>query len=186
MINLGSISDQTLAGIVTTASHGSGINYGVLSTHIIGLTLLLADGSRITCSRHENADIFMASICGLGSTGLILTIKLEVEPAFRLREVQETFEFDHVVRYLDRFVFASEHVRLWWFPTTGSLRVSSLDRTHEVRLASPEPIPSNPNLIFPAAQSSGIQLVVAFAAWASFDPAHAVRCPILFGPQYLD
>jgi L-gulonolactone oxidase len=148
MINVGSISDQTLAGIVTTASHGSGINYGVLSTHVTALTLLLADGSRTTCSRHENVDIFMASICGLGSTGLILAIKLVVEPAFRLREIQETFEFDHVVQHLDRFVFAAEYVRFWWFPTTGSLRVSSLDRTHEVRSPSPTPVPSDLNSIF--------------------------------------
>jgi L-gulonolactone oxidase len=40
MINVGSISDQTLGGIVTTATHGSGINYGVISTHVIALTIL--------------------------------------------------------------------------------------------------------------------------------------------------
>jgi L-gulonolactone oxidase len=133
MINVGSISDQTLAGIVTTATHGSGINYGVMSTHVLALTLLLADGSRITCSRYENADLFTASICGLGSTGLILSIQLEVEPAFRLREVQETFKFEHIMQNLDRFVYAAEHVRFWWFPTTGSVRVSSSNRTYEVR-----------------------------------------------------
>jgi len=99
----------------------------------MALTLLLADGSRITCSRLKNAELFVASICGLGSTGLILAIQLEVEPAFRLREVQETFKFEHVIQNLDRFVFAAEHVRIWWFPTSGSMRVSSSDRTYEVK-----------------------------------------------------
>ena len=78
MRNLGSISDQTLGGIVTTATHGSGMDHKVLSTYVLSLTLLTADGSRVTCSRSENADLFIATICGLGSTGIILVVQLEV------------------------------------------------------------------------------------------------------------
>ncbi|KAG0700501.1 L-gulonolactone D-arabinono-1,4-lactone oxidase [Suillus ampliporus] len=131
MINVGSISDQTLGGIVTTATHGTGINYGVISTHVMGLSLLLADGSRVFCSRQERPDLFIASICGLGSTGLILTVTLEVEPVFRLKEVQQTIQFHECVRTLDSLVNASEHVRFWWFPAADTMRVSSADRTLE-------------------------------------------------------
>lgn len=131
MINVGSISDQTLAGMITTATHGSGITFQVLSTHVMSLVLLLADGSRVQCSRQESPDLFFASLCGLGSTGLILQAKLEVEPAFRLKEVQETLPFDEVVRDLDSIVHAAEHVRLWWFPQAGDVRVSSANRTFE-------------------------------------------------------
>lgn len=131
MINVGSISDQTLGGIVTTATHGTGINYGVISTHVMGLSLLLADGSRVFCSRQVRPDLFTASICGLGSTGLILTVTLEVEPAFRLKEVQQTIQFHECVRSLDSLVTASQHVRFWWFPAADTMRVSSADRTTE-------------------------------------------------------
>jgi L-gulonolactone oxidase len=136
MINVGSISDQTLAGIVTTATHGSGIQYGVMSTHVMALTILMADGSRQYCSRQEQPDLFVASICGLGSTGLLLTIQLEVEPAFRLKEVSETLEFDEAVARMDALVSASEHVRFWWFPAAGTIRASSANRTQEVRFPS--------------------------------------------------
>jgi L-gulonolactone oxidase len=139
MVNVGSISDQTLAGIVTTATHGSGITYGVMSTHVIAMTLLLADGTRVTCSRQESADLFVASICGLGSTGLILTIQLEVRSAFRLKEVQETVDFDYGMKRLDDIVSSAEHVRLWWFPTVGALRVNCADSTREAR---------KPNLLY--------------------------------------
>jgi L-gulonolactone oxidase len=132
MINVGSISDQTLGGIVTTATHGTGINYGVISTHVMGLSLLLADGSRVFCSRHERPDLFIASICGLGSTGLILTVTLEVEPAFRLKEVQQSVKFHECVQSLDSLVTASEHVRFWWFPAADTVRIFSADRTTEV------------------------------------------------------
>ncbi|KIK56155.1 hypothetical protein GYMLUDRAFT_99326 [Collybiopsis luxurians FD-317 M1] len=131
MINLGSISDQTLAGIITTASHGTGIEYGVMSTAVISLTLLLADGSRVQCSRTEQPDLFLATTCGLGSTGLILTIELEVEPSFHLKEVLESRSFAHTVTNLDQIVRSAEHTRMFWFPATDNMCISTLNRTHE-------------------------------------------------------
>ena len=65
MTCIGSISDQTLAGVVTTASHGSGLHFGVMSTQVMALTLLRADGSRIACSRNDHPDLFLATLCGL-------------------------------------------------------------------------------------------------------------------------
>jgi len=132
MINVGSISDQTLGGIVTTATHGTGINYGVISTHVIALSLLLADGTRVSCSRQERPDLFIASVCGLGSTGLILSVTLQVEPAFRLRETQQSIAFQQCVRNIDTLARAAQHVRIWWFPAADTMRVCSADRTVEV------------------------------------------------------
>lgn len=134
MTNLGSISDQTLAGMVTTSTHGSGIHYKVLSTHVLSLLLLLPDGSRVHCSREKNPELFMASLCGLGSTGLILEVTLEVEPAFLLKETQESLPFDEVLDKFDDLVHSAEHVRFWWFPAAGTVRVSAANRTDEVRL----------------------------------------------------
>jgi L-gulonolactone oxidase len=132
MMNVGSISDQTLAGIVTTATHGTGIAYGVMSTHVMALHLLLADGSHISCSRQEHSDIFSASLCGLGATGLILSIQLEVEPAFRLEELQESLPFEVVMQNLDKLVHSAQYVRFWWFPAADVVRCSYFDRTQEV------------------------------------------------------
>lgn len=135
MINLGSISEQSLAGVVATATHGSGISYGAISTNVIALSLLLADGSRVTCSRSEHSDLFMASICGLGTTGIILSVQLEVEPAFRLKEVQRSLPFEDVVQNMDKLVRSAEHVRFWWFPTKDTIRCSYSNRTTEVSLS---------------------------------------------------
>jgi L-gulonolactone oxidase len=136
MIQVPSISDQTIAGMISAASHGSGIHFCVTSTQTLALTLLLADGSKVTCSRKERSDLFYASLCGLGCTGLILSIKFEVEPAFRLKELQETIDFSVAINSLDEIVSSAEHVRIWWFPAAGSVRVSYADRTQQVSLRS--------------------------------------------------
>jgi L-gulonolactone oxidase len=130
---LGSISDQTLAGAITTATHGSGLHFGVIPTWVISLSLLLADGSRQTCSRKENEDLFMASLCGLGATGIILTVELQVEPAFRLKEVNQNLSFHDVVMRLDEHVQKAEHTKFWWYPAKDIIRASYYNRTLEAR-----------------------------------------------------
>ena len=147
MINLGSISDQSLAGVVTTATHGTGIAHPVLSMYVRALSLLLADGSRVRCSRECDPDLFMASICGLGSTGLILDITLEVQPAFRLIERQESRPFDDFLENMRSLVHADKFVRFWWFPQADTVRVSSFHETTEVR-PSPSPSPSSSASVF--------------------------------------
>ena len=134
MTNVGSISEQSLGGVVSTATHGSGITYGVLSTQVRALSLLLADGSRASCSRTERPDLFLATICGLGATGIILSVQLDLEPSFRLKEKQHSLSFDEVVQNFDYHVHSAEHVRFWWFPTMDVVRCSYSNRTNEVGL----------------------------------------------------
>jgi L-gulonolactone oxidase len=132
MINLGSISEQTLAGMLTTATHGTGVDHRVLSTHVQALRLLLANGTKVTCSRDDQPDLFFATLCGLGSTGIILDVRMAVTPAFRLQEVQETYKFNDVIHNFDRIARSAEFVRLWWWPQTEEVRVSAMEKTHEV------------------------------------------------------
>lgn len=133
MINLGSISEQTLAGMMTTATHGTGIHHRVLSSHVQAVRLLMADGTKVTCSRDHQPDLFYATLCGLGSTGIILDIRMEVRLAFRLREVQETYKFNDVIDRLDDVAASAEFVRLWWWPQADDICVSKMDETHEVK-----------------------------------------------------
>ena len=134
MHNLGSISTQALGGVISTATHGTGITFKVLPGDVMALTVLLASGELVTCSRDERSDLFFATLSGLGCTGLIVTVQLSLEPAFRLREVQETVSFDDAVDDLDVMVKRSEHVRLWWYPQSRAVRVSSADRTVKLQV----------------------------------------------------
>ena len=134
MINLGSISEQTLAGMITTATHGTGIHHQVLSSHVQAVRLLKADGTKVTCSRDHLPDLFYATLCGLGSTGIILDIWMQVRPAFRLREVQETHKFNDVIDNLGDVATSAEFVRLWWWPQADDICVSRMTETYEVRV----------------------------------------------------
>ena len=98
---------------------------------------MLADGSRMSCSRTEHPDLFLATLCGLGATGIILSVQMEVEPAFRLRDIQESLPFSSIVDSLDSLAASAEHIRFTWFPATDTVRCSFADRTEEVSIVYP-------------------------------------------------
>lgn len=137
---LGSISDQTIGGVVTTATHGSGAFFPVISDMVLYLTVLLADGSIVKCSRTVQEDLFLATLCGFGSTGLVAEVCLQVENAFCLRDDSEAINFAAGTRCLDTIVHSAEHVKLWWFPQSDSMRVNRSNRVYSVRATV---LPSN-------------------------------------------
>ena len=95
--NLGSISEQTIAGLISTASHGSGIHFPVMSACVESLWLVcpLDTGAQVvSCSRTERPELFNATLCGLGATGVIVSVTLSVEKAFRLKQVTEEAPID--------------------------------------------------------------------------------------------
>lgn len=99
MSNLGSISEQTLAGVISTATHGSGYDFKVLSDAVDYLVLVSSSPGAplVRCSSVENSDLFQASLCGLGLTGLIVEVGYRVERAFRLRQVTEAIEIERLL-----------------------------------------------------------------------------------------
>ncbi|WVN90533.1 uncharacterized protein L203_105769 [Cryptococcus depauperatus CBS 7841] len=131
--NIGSISDQTIGGLISTASHGSGVNFPVISAHVKSLVLALPlPGSPIVrVSNTEDPELFKASLCGLGATGLILEIQMEVEKAFRLIETREAKSINEVLGNLEAIKSSAQHVRVWWYPDGKGAVIGRANRTYE-------------------------------------------------------
>jgi len=122
---------------VTTATHGSGISFPVISNHVLALEMIMGDGSMLRCSRDIYPDIFLATLCGLGATGFITSVTLQVEPAFRLKEKTVGVSFDTMLDRFAEFARSAEHVRMWWFVHPKKVVLSQSNRTYEP--AKPKP-----------------------------------------------
>lgn len=134
--SLGSISDQTLAGAIATATHGSSLKYGNLSSCARSVTVITGqeDTPIITATESENSDIFQASRCALGLTGVITRVAMQCEKAFNLEEEVFSMHTDAFISALgdggpDSIAQSSQHVRAWWHPQAGQIRVSRMNRT---------------------------------------------------------
>ncbi|OAD74131.1 hypothetical protein PHYBLDRAFT_177426 [Phycomyces blakesleeanus NRRL 1555(-)] len=127
--NLGSISDQSIAGVMATATHGTGAHYGCLSTLILDITLVTADGQVVYCSSSVQPDIFNAARCNLGALGVVTKVTLQAEPDFRLEAIQRPYKFPDVLADWTNVIHSAEHVRVWWYPHTDDCVVWRANRT---------------------------------------------------------
>ncbi|HLP19393.1 MAG TPA: FAD-binding protein, partial [Chitinophagales bacterium] len=82
--NLGSICYQSLAGAISTGTHGSGITHQILGSQVEEFTLIKADGEKLTIHHLRDKELFNTALVSLGCLGVISEITLNVTPAFNL------------------------------------------------------------------------------------------------------
>ena len=71
----------SLGGCVASDVHGKNHHHdGGFGDHVLGIELILADGSHKNCSASENAELFWATVGGMGLTGIIGEVTLKLIP----------------------------------------------------------------------------------------------------------
>ncbi|WP_428413998.1 FAD-binding protein [Legionella sp.] len=80
LYNLGDINQQTIAGLIATGSHGTGLSFGIASTQITWIQLITADGRVVECSPTQHHELFKAAQVSLGTLGVISKVKIKVLP----------------------------------------------------------------------------------------------------------
>lgn len=85
----------TLGGAVANDVHGKNHHrVGTFGRHVTAFELLRSDGSRNLCSRAENTDLFKATIGGLGLTGLITWVEIQLTPIASRTIHEESIKVD--------------------------------------------------------------------------------------------
>ena len=139
MANLGDIDAQTLAGALSTGTHGTGARLGGLATQVEALELVLADGSVVTCSPSSGPELFSAARIGLGALGVITTVTLRCVPSFHLAADERPVPVEEVLEQFDALAAANDHFEFYWFPYGRRALVKRNNR-----LSPPDGAPSQP------------------------------------------
>ncbi|CAL9590640.1 L-gulono-1,4-lactone dehydrogenase [Nocardiopsis dassonvillei] len=120
LANMGDIAVQTVAGAVQTGTHGTGRDAGGLASQVVGLELVLADGSVVECSAAREPELFHAARVGLGAFGVVTALTMAVRPAFLLHAREEPMPLDEVLERLPELRSGNDHFEFYWFPHTGN------------------------------------------------------------------
>ncbi|MFE0423472.1 D-arabinono-1,4-lactone oxidase [Streptomyces sp. NPDC058953] len=129
LANMGDIMAQTVAGAVSTGTHGTGRDSGSLAAQIRALELVTADGTLLTCDADTRPEIFAAARIGLGALGVITAVTFAVEPLFLLAAREEPMSFDRVTADFDALYAENEHFEFYWFPHTGNCNTKRNNRS---------------------------------------------------------
>ncbi len=107
--NVGDVAIQTVAGAISTGTHGTGLRYGCLPTQVVGLRLIAADGQVVECAPDRDGDLFRCAQVGLGALGIVSTVTWRVVPAFNLHVREEMMPLERVVAEMQEMAQAHDH-----------------------------------------------------------------------------
>lgn len=139
MANLGDIDQQSIAGAISTGTHGTGARFGGLATQVTGVRLVDADGQVRDTDQAREPELFEAARLSLGAVGILTAVTLRVVPAFRLLAREEPHDLAEVLGALEGpggWFDTWDHVDLYWFPHTRRVMVK-----RNTRLTADEPGP---------------------------------------------
>jgi FAD/FMN-containing dehydrogenase len=140
MENLGDVDVQSLAGALSTGTHGTGRRLGGLATQIEGLRLVTADGEIVDCSRSREPQLFESARVGLGALGVITSARLRLLPAYRLHERVLREDVETCLAHFDERADSHRHCEFFWLPGRDVAEVKLLETTE----ADPDPLPDRP------------------------------------------
>ena len=84
MRNLGSITEQSIAGAISTGTHGTGVKLRNLSASIVEMNLVTGTGDLLTIKDTELLD---AARVSMGALGIVTKVTLDVVPMYELEHV---------------------------------------------------------------------------------------------------
>jgi L-gulonolactone oxidase len=114
--NLGDIEYQTVSGALSTGTHGTGAELGCLATAIVGMDVVIADGSVIHLGPEDDREAFEVARVSVGALGAISTLTLQCVPAFNLHAVEEPLRLEEAIESFDELAGDNDHMEFYWMP----------------------------------------------------------------------
>lgn len=131
MENMGDVGYQTISGAISTATHGTGERFRNISSQVVALSLVLANGDVLQCSPDEDRETFKAAQVSLGALGVLSTVTLRCVPAYNIHSVQEPRRIDELLEQFDELSTNNDHFEFFWFPHTEWAQAITNTRTQE-------------------------------------------------------
>lgn len=127
--NLGDVDVQALGGALGTGTHGTGRALGNLSSRVVALRVVGADGGVSEWSADEGAEALRAGRVSLGALGIVVAARLALVPAYRLHERVRRGPVEPVLADLEEHVAENRHFEFFYFPRHDFAEVKTLNPT---------------------------------------------------------
>jgi L-gulono-1,4-lactone dehydrogenase len=124
--NQGDVDAQTIAGAISTATHGTGGRFANISSQVTGVQLVTAGGEVVEL---RGGDDLLAASVSLGALGAISAVTIRCVPAFTIHRIDQPLPLDDVLARLYERVDSSDHFELFVFPYTRTALTLTSRRT---------------------------------------------------------
>lgn len=114
--NMPDIDEQSLAGAIGTATHGTGAQLGGLHSFVSAMKIMTPQGELIECSETKNHDIFKAAQVSLGSLGIITELTFKNAPTTRMKHISWVEPMDQMLERFDEYAAENHSFEFYYIP----------------------------------------------------------------------
>ncbi|MGO4537112.1 D-arabinono-1,4-lactone oxidase [Paenibacillus sp. 2TAB19] len=127
--NLGDIDVQSIAGAISTGTHGTGRTLGNIATQIAELTVVTGTGEVVQCTEQSHPEWFKAFQISLGTLGIIVQVTLKLEPAYKLEYESRRIPLSECLQQLPKLAGDNRHFEFYWFPYAQPCQIKLTNKT---------------------------------------------------------
>jgi FAD-linked oxidoreductase len=120
LANQGDVNPQSLAGAISTSTHGTGLGFTGFAGTVTGLSLMGPDGSIRELSAESAPETFDLARVSLGVLGVVTEIELQCASAFDLIAEERVVGFAELLDGLVERMSEADHFEFYWFPHTDT------------------------------------------------------------------
>jgi len=205
LLNMGGYDEQTLGGVVSTSTHGSGVGFGPMCDFVVSIDLVVSEGRCIrieptdgltdphvfsdkhpTWHLEQNDDWFHSAQVNIGCFGIIYAVTIEVTPWYWLTERREIHNWNELEPKLRDRRMLTEHrhyeVYIDPYPTSGQGDRVCLVTTRDTNEVGPDEGQSLERSQRNALTEFGLTIplvrriiVFLFATWPNWGPKLLAR-----------
>lgn len=123
--NMGDIQQQTLAGAISTGTHGTGFEFGSFSSMVTSWGFVNGEGDYIEHERGEDA-LSESLHVSVGMLGILVKVTLKVVPLYSLAYTSERSNFYSEVSLLQQTIRDYRNVEWFYFPGSEHIQVKKM------------------------------------------------------------
>jgi FAD/FMN-containing dehydrogenase len=131
LFNTGDVDVQTLAGAISTGTHGSGRGLQNLASVLQGVRLVNARGEVMEYDEKRHPDVMKAMRVSLGVFGIFTELTVKVVPLFRMRRLEICTTTDDCVRHFDELADQNRNLDFYWYPRSDDAKIRILNEPGE-------------------------------------------------------
>lgn len=128
----------TIAGALSTGTHGGSARHGIMSTSVRSLRLITAAGRRLEL--RAGSELFEHVGVSFGALGVISTVTLECVPHFHLEMRTRPIRFERYVQDHAKMAQDNEFLSAIWIPTARRVVTYAANRVSARTRGLPRPM----------------------------------------------
>lgn len=122
--NMGDIQQQTIAGAISTGTHGTGLAFGSLSDQVVAWTWVDGKGD-VRHHRRADDDLSKALSLSLGMLGVLVDVTIRTVPLYSLQVTSYKRSLDGALAEWPTGLRDNRHLEWFYFPGTDTVQVKT-------------------------------------------------------------